>query len=198
MTRMFTITLALLATTLGACSTGAADPVTAPEPMKPAEEVARGAYLVMTSACHDCHTPFRPGPSGPEPDMSRMLSGHPAEMVVPTPPAPVGPWLTAVAATNTAWAGPWGVSFTANLTPDADTGIGTWTRQNFIDTIRNGRHMGAGRPLLPPMPFPMYKHMTDEDLGAIYAYLRTIPALPNRVPPPIPPASAAEARQVAR
>lgn len=154
----------------------------------PVDEVARGAYLVTTSGCHDCHTPLADGPNGPEPDMSRMLSGHPADMPLPPPPAPVGPWLVAVTGTTTAWSGPWGISFTANLTPDDATGTGTWTRQNFIDTIRNGRHLGAGRPLLPPMPFPMYKHMTDADLGAIYAYLRTIPAISNRVPDPVPPA----------
>jgi hypothetical protein len=84
------------------------------------------------------------------------------------------------------------VSFTANLTPDAETGLGRWTVRNFKDTIRTGRHMGRGRPILPPMPIPMYKHMTDEDLEAVFSYLRTIPAIRNHVPEPLPPQAAPE------
>jgi len=151
--------------------------------------VERGKLLVTTSACHDCHTPLKMGPDGPEQDYSRTLSGHPAGLVMPPAPELPGPWLVTVAATNTAWSGPWGVSFTANLTPDNDTGIGTWSKETFIATIRNGKHMGAGRPLLPPMPAAMYAHMSDDDLGAIYAYLRSIPAVSNKVPAPIPPPS---------
>jgi len=152
-------------------------------------KVVRGQYLVQTSGCHDCHTPFKMGPHGPEPDMSRMLSGHPESLVMPPAPAlPPGPWIVSSAATNTAHAGPWGVSFTANLTPDAETGLGQWTLRNFTDTIRSGRHMGRGRPVLPPMPIPVYNHFTDDDLEAIYAYLRTIPPIRNRVPEPLPPA----------
>ncbi len=104
-----------------------------------ADKVARGKYIVSTSACHDCHTPWTMGPNGPAPDMSRALSGHPQEFKVPPPPKPEGPWIAAFAATNTAWAGPWGVSFTANLTPDPETGLGKWTQRNFIETIRTGR-----------------------------------------------------------
>ncbi|HEX6720231.1 MAG TPA: c-type cytochrome [Burkholderiaceae bacterium] len=150
--------------------------------------VARGKYLVDTSGCHDCHTPFKLGPNGPEPDMGRMLSGHPEDLVMPPAPAlPAGPWLITSSATNTAHAGPWGVSFTANLTPDADTGLGQWTLKNFVDTIRTGRHMGRGRPVLPPMPIPVYNNFTDADLAAVYAYLRTVPPIKNRVPEPLPP-----------
>lgn len=152
--------------------------------------VERGKYLVTTSACHDCHTPLKLGPNGPEPDMSRMLSGHPQDLEMPAPPAPVGPWTNAFSATNTAWSGPWGVSFTANLTPDPDTGLGRWTLRNFMDTIRSGRHMGRGREILPPMPIPMYKSFSDDDLTAIFAYLQSIPPVSNRVPEPRPPAAA--------
>lgn len=155
--------------------------------------VARGKYLVATSGCHDCHTPFKPTATGAEPDMTRALSGHPAALVMPPAPQPQGPWLVSVAATNTAWAGPWGVSFTANLTPDKETGLGTWTAQNFIDTLRNGRHMGAGRPILPPMPVSVYGQMSDEDLKAIFAYLQSVPAIQNKVPEPRPPAVATQA-----
>jgi hypothetical protein len=65
------------------------------------------------------------------------------------------------------------------------------TVRTFTDTIRTGRHMGRGRPVLPPMPIRMYKHFTDPDLKAIFAYLQSIPAVKNRVPEPLPPAAAA-------
>jgi mono/diheme cytochrome c family protein len=162
----------------------------------PPDKVARGKYLVTIAGCNDCHTPWKPGAGGPAPDMSRMLSGHPETLAMPpAPQLPPGPWLVTAAGTNTAWAGPWGVSFTANLTPDPETGLGKWTLRNFVDTIRSGRHLGRGRQILPPMPIPMYKHMTDEDLEAIYTYLRTIPAVSNRVPEPLPPASQQAARR---
>lgn len=151
--------------------------------------VARGRYLVFAGACADCHTPWKPGPDGPAPDPSRWLSGHPEGLALPPPPAmSEGPWLVSIAASNTAWSGPWGVSFTANLTPDPDTGLGRWTARNFVDAIRNGRHMGRGRPILPPMPYPMYREMSDDDLEAIFAYLQSIPAIRNQVPEPLPPA----------
>ena len=159
-----------------------------------AEKIARGKYIVTTSGCNDCHTPWVMGPKGPEPDMSRMLSGHPESAVLPPPPAVQGPWVMTASATNTAWAGPWGVSFTANLTPDAETGLGKWTQRNFNETIRTGRHMGRGRPILPPMPILMYKNFTDADMEAIFTYLKSIPAVKNRVPEPLPPAAPVAAK----
>ena len=153
-----------------------------------ADKIARGKYLVTTSGCNDCHTPWKMGERGPEPDMSRMLSGHPETFALPPAPPAQGPWIVAAAATNTAWAGPWGVSFTANLTPDPETGLGKWTQRNFTETIRTGRHMGRGRQILPPMPIPMYKNFTDADLEAIFSFLQSIPAVKNRVPEPLPPA----------
>ena len=118
--------------------------------------------------------------------VSRELSGHPESLKMP--PAPKlgeGPWVWAGAGTNTAYAGPWGVSYTANLTPDRLTGLGIWDEQMFIKTIRTGRHWGVSRPILPPMPWQNYRHMTDEDLGAVYAYLRSIKPIRNQVPEPI-------------
>lgn len=159
--------------------------------LEPAHEakLARGKYMVTIGGCNDCHTPWKMGANGPEMDMTRMLSGHPQELVMPAPPAMSEPWIGAVGATNTAHAGPWGVSFTANLTPDPETGTGNWSEQEFIDTIRSGRHLGRGRQILPPMPWFNYAEATDEDLSAIYAYLRTIPAIKNKVPDPVPPAA---------
>jgi len=157
-----------------------------------AAKVARGKYLVTTGGCNDCHTPWHIGPSGPEPDMSRMLSGHPESLVIEQPAAvPAAPWESIASNTHTAHSGPWGVSFTANLTPDPETGLGKWTLATFTQTIRTGRHLGRGRMILPPMPIPMYRNFNDEDMAAIFAYLQSIPPVKNRVPEPLPPAAAA-------
>jgi len=155
----------------------------------PKGDVERGEYLVSAMACADCHTPWRLGSSGPEPDPELTLSGHPQALVLP--PAPDlggGPWGMAATATHTAWSGPWGVSFTANLTPDEETGIGRWTEQEFLETIRSGRHLGRGREILPPMPWFAFRYLSDQDLRSIFAYLRTLPPIRNRVPQPIAPA----------
>lgn len=153
-----------------------------------ADAVARGAYLVRFGSCNDCHTPFRMGPKGPEPDMSRALSGHPSALGVPAaPPKLADPWVWAGTGTNTAFAGPWGMSFSANLTPDEATGLGNWTEEQFIMALRTGRHEGKGRPILPPMPYPFVGSLNDDDLKAVFAYLRSIPAIPNRVPAPVDP-----------
>jgi hypothetical protein len=86
------------------------------------------------------------------------------------------------------------VSFTANLTPDKETGLGKWTPKNFKDTIRTGRHMGRGREVLPPMPIMVYNNFVDADLEAIFAYLQTIPAVKNKVPEALAPAAAVAAK----
>jgi mono/diheme cytochrome c family protein len=164
----------------------------APAPVSKAE---RGKYIVSTSGCHDCHTPFKPtADGGAEPDFTRALSGHPQDLVMPTAPVPPEPWVMTAAGTNTAWAGPWGVSFTANLTSDPETGIGNWSLRNFKDTIRSGRHFGRGRPILPPMPWAVYRNLTDDDLEAVFAYLQTVPPIRNKVPAPLPPPVAAAAK----
>ncbi|MBK7861048.1 MAG: c-type cytochrome [Archangiaceae bacterium] len=155
------------------------------------KQVKRGEYLVNGIGCGLCHTPKKMGPNGPEYDNSRLLMGQPAEPAVPAPPklAP-SPWMAAVTADMTAWAGPWGVSFSRNLTPDKETGLGEWSEQNFIDTMRTGKRMGKGRALLPPMPWDSFMYLNDDDLKAIFAYLQSIPALKNPVPEPVPPAPA--------
>lgn len=162
-----------------------------------ADDVARGKYLVIVTGCNDCHTPTVPGPGGaPVPDEKRLRSGHPQALEYPqwTPEdlkvrhssALVGPMLTA-------WAGPWGVSFAANITPDKETGIGEWSEGTFIRAMRTGKHQGQrdGRDILPPMPWAEIKAATDDDLKAMWAYLRSIPPVKNGVPFPQPPASVA-------
>lgn len=164
-------------------------------PLPPAKaRIARGEYLVTIAGCNDCHTPWHVGPNGPEPDLSRTLSGHPQDLVITAAPPPGdGPWSWQSVPTNTAFAGPWGVSFTANLTPDEATGTGVWTEDIFIKTLRTGRHWGQSRPILPPMPWFNYGKMSEEDLSAIFAYLRTLPPIHNQVPAPLPPPDAAGA-----
>jgi mono/diheme cytochrome c family protein len=156
--------------------------------------IEHGKMLVIGGACHDCHTPKKLGPKGPEPDMDRMLSGHPENITVTAPykRAPGNAWAYGVSEDLTAWSGPWGVSFPANLTPDTLTGLrsGVWTEALFIKALRTGKHMGTARDILPPMPWNFYGQLSDEDLKAIWAYLGTIPAIKNHVPDPIPPVEA--------
>lgn len=154
--------------------------------MSKADMVKRGDYLVNAMGCTDCHTPHKMGPNGPEPDNSLFLSGHQASEKLPPPPEAKGPWIAFFAAMSTAAAGPWGISYTQNLTPDPETGVaGTYTEEQFVMTIREGKKQGRGRALLPPMPWPVFRNLTDEDLKSIYAYLKTIKPIKNKVPDPV-------------
>jgi mono/diheme cytochrome c family protein len=158
----------------------------------------RGKYLVNAAGCNDCHSPKKYGPQGPEIDTSRLLSGHPEDekILKGFTPAKGSPWIAAANANFTAWSGPWGVSFAANLTPDANTGLrsGVWTEELFIKALRTGKHMGTSRDILPPMPWQDFAQLTDEDLRAIWAYLGAIPPVTNHVPDPIPPPGAPATR----
>lgn len=158
--------------------------------VSPQARIERGKYLVNGIGCNDCHTPLKMGVNGPEPDLSRMLSGHPEQYrITDAAAAPAGQWQHGFvgAATSTAFSGPWGVSFAANLTPDQNTGLGIWTEEMFIKALRTGKHFGVSRPILPPMPWQHYGKLTDDDLKAIWAYLRSLPAISNHVPDPIVP-----------
>lgn len=146
------------------------------------ELIKKGKYIVTTSACHDCHSPKVMTAHGPEPDTSRLLSGHPSDEPLPelgtTPPgwALFSPGLTVSR-------GPWGITFAANLTPD-DTGIGNWTFDQFRRAIREGKYKGleGSRELMPPMPWQMYRNFTDEDLRAVFVYLKSLKPVNNLVP----------------
>jgi mono/diheme cytochrome c family protein len=187
---------AALVTLVAGCQQRAAEQ--AEETAQPAttetsvDPVERGKYLVTVVGCNDCHTPLKMGATGPEPDMSRMLSGHPSDLVLPPPPKlPAdSPWGFVGTHTLTAFAGPWGISYAINLTPDENTGIGIWTEDMFVKAMKTGKHMGQSRTIMPPMPWPWYSKMTDEDLKAIYAYLRTVPPIVNQVPDYAPPPEA--------
>lgn len=167
-----------------------ADPAAAGSPSGAAsgDAAARGKYLATIMGCGDCHTPLKMTPQGPAPDETMLFAGHPATLAMPPAPAlPAGsPWLWIGAGTNTAFSGPWGISYSPNITPDEVTGIGAWTEEIFVNTMRTGKHWGQSRPILPPMPWPGYSQMTDEDLRAVYAYLRTLPPISNQAPASIP------------
>jgi mono/diheme cytochrome c family protein len=186
---------AVLIVTAGCQSPPAQEPPASGAPAQPAHAPAeRGKYLVTLAGCHDCHSPKVFESGAPEPDPKRLLSGHPANEKLPEVPwSAISPERWGAIANNhfTAWAGPWGVSFTANLTPDTATGLGSWTEEMFIKALRTGKHQGEGRPILPPMPWPMISQMSDEDLKAVFAYLRTLPSITNAVPEPLPPPEAA-------
>jgi hypothetical protein len=179
--------IVLVTLTAAACSNAAGK--------SPADRVSRGEYLVRIMDCNGCHTPLKMGANGPEPDMSRALSGHPEQMgALPSTPLPA-PWMWAGAPTNTAFSGPWGVSYAANITPDQNTGLGIWTEEMFLKAIRTGKHMGVSREILPPMPWPAFRNATDEDLKSIYAFLRTVTPILNHVPDvQYPPQTTAEGK----
>lgn len=151
--------------------------------------IKRGEYLVTVIGCNDCHSPKRMGNRGPEIIPELMLSGYPGDRPVQK---------AHMAALNEGWGllnsdftsfvGPWGQSFAGNLTPD-QTGIGNWTEDQFKKALTKGKFKGleGGRMLLPPMPWQNWANLKDEDVSAIYAYLKSIPAVRNVVPPPIPP-----------
>ncbi|RYY53128.1 MAG: c-type cytochrome [Chitinophagaceae bacterium] len=179
---------------------------------EPAKEVAaapvsqdslirRGDYLVSTMGCDDCHTPKKMGAAGPEPDMAARFSGHQAGSQLPPRKAGAGldGWVL-FNMSQTATVGPWGVSYSANITSDS-TGIGSWTEQQFSNALRKGFWKGleGTRGLMPPMPWPNYAKLTDDDVKAMYTYLKSTKPVKNVVPaweppagPPPPPPAAAQ------
>ena len=133
-----------------------------------AAQIKRGEYLVEIMGCHDCHTPAKMGPNGPEQDRSRALSGHPEELVMPPAPAlPPGPWVASIAATFTAFASPGGTVFTRNLTPDKETGLGDWTVEEFIATMKTGRARGKGQELLRAEHLPVAEVSAEALAGTV-------------------------------
>jgi mono/diheme cytochrome c family protein len=156
---------------------------------KPEDVIKHGEYLVTIMGCNDCHSPKQMGAQGPEVISELMLSGYPADRPVVKFTDPMlkegfgmfYPDLTAAA-------GPWGVSFAANITPD-ETGIGNWSEEQFKKALTEGKYKGLeeGRMLLPPMPWFNYKSMADTDVNAIYTYLMSINPVSNVVPSPVSP-----------
>ena len=159
-----------------------------------AEMIALGDYIVSTGGCDDCHTPKIFTENGPEFDMTRRFAGFPEGESLPALDPKVvsqGNWV-ATEKHTAAWVGTWGISYASNLTPDYGTGIGALSEEMFIKTLREGKYMGVGRPLLPPMPWQVIGKKTDKDLKAIYAYLQSVKPIVNRVPQPTTPDKLAE------
>ena len=128
-------------------------------PPNHADKVAYGRYLVTVSNCEECHTPMVKG----ELVRDKLYAG------------------------GRLFAMPAGTVYSANITPDADTGLGTWTEEYFIHKFRSYRPYAEGES--PPvgkesftlMPWLAFSQMSDEDLSAIYAYLRTVKPVSNAV-----------------
>jgi len=145
------------------------------QPAERARQIDRGRYLVSITACHDRHSPKVDAQMTPDP--TRLLSGRPATTMPPLQ----GPQEIRVSLDLTAWSGPWGNSYAANLTSDKETGLGArYTEASFIKTIRTGKKP-EGESLAPPMPWTVYRNMTDQDLRAIFAYLTTLKPINNAV-----------------
>jgi hypothetical protein len=159
--------------------------------METQDPISRGKYLTTIGGCNDCHTPKIMTPRGPVFDSTKTLSGHPANSALP--PIVKSDWIQ-MAPDLTAFAGPWGISYTANLTSDSATGIGAWPEESFTKAIRTGKHLGnpGGRDILPPMPWPEILKMTDDDLKAVFAYLQSLPPVSNKVPEPVAPPDVAK------
>ena len=129
---------------------------------------------------------------GPVDDSTLLLSGHPEQLPAPDVDRKQMESKGLVVTSDfTAWIGPWGITYSANLTPD-ETGIGNWKEEQFLYAIKNSVSKGiaGSRPLMPPMSMMPVKHMTDEELKAIFAYLKTIKPIRNKSVQPTSPAIA--------
>lgn len=185
--KFLTISLAILATTaiMVACTESAASK-TENKPLTQAELVKRGEYLVNAVGCDDCHSPKAMGPNGPEIIGDLRFSGYPSERTilrVDTNTIKTGWMMLGSDLTNAV--GPWGMSFAANISSDA-SGIGNWKEEQFFKALREGKYKGMdnSRPLLPPMPWFVYKNFSDDDIRSIFAYLKSTKPVQNVVPAP--------------
>lgn len=152
-------------------------------------QVKWGEHLVTIGGCNDCHTPKKMTPTGPADDSSLLLSGHPEKMPAPdVDRKQMESKGLVVTSTFTSWVGPWGITYSANLTPD-DTGLGNWTEDQFLYALKNSisKGLSGGRHLLPPMSMMPVKHMTDDEMKAIFAYLKTLKPIKNNSVQPTPP-----------
>ncbi len=151
--------------------------------------IKNGKHLVEIMGCNDCHSPKKVGPKGPEIIEELLLSGYPSDRPVVTFDSKlIKEGFAMFYPDLTAAAGPWGISFAANLTPD-ETGIGNWSEEQFKKALTEGKLKGldGSRTLLPPMPSVNYISLTDEEIHAVFTYLKSIKPVKNIVPNPISP-----------
>jgi cytochrome c553 len=151
--------------------------------------INRGSYLVAVAGCNDCHSTKKMTPAGPVPDTSKLLAGYVQSETLPAINSALSKNWILFNMNATAFVGPWGISFAANLTPH-ETGIGNWSFGQFEMAMRKGKYKGLenSRGLLPPMPWMNYKDLEDQDMRAMFAYLKSLPPVNNVVPPPVGPA----------
>jgi mono/diheme cytochrome c family protein len=153
------------------------------------DTIKQGERLVTIMGCNDCHSPKKMGPQGPEIIADLMLSGYPSDRpIVKFDSKLIKEGFGMFYPDLTAAAGPWGVSFAGNLTPD-ETGIGNWTEEQFKRALTQGKLKGLenGRNLLPPMPWFNYTTLTDHEVHSIFSYLKSLKPVKNIVPSPITP-----------
>lgn len=188
--KKYFLVISILALILLGCNSPKQKEVAKVESKPVMDKVKRGEQLVASVGCNDCHSPKIMTEKGPEVDPERRLSGHPNQETLAPYDKETAKAYILFNMGLTAAIGPWGTSFAANLTPD-DTGIGQWTEAQFIKSIKEGKFKGMDgtRPLLPPMPWTEYRNFPEEDLAAIFAYLKTIKPVQNAVPAAIPPAT---------
>jgi hypothetical protein len=178
-----TITITIF---LAACSGGVQ--TSSSEPISHDSLIRRGDYLVTTMGCDDCHTSKKVGPTGVELDLEHRLGGHlSANPLGKADPGVMKNGWVLFSMSQTALMGPWGISYSANISSDA-TGIGNWTEEQFTTALRKGKSKGLaeGRDLLPPMPWQGYAKLSDADIKAIFAYLKSTKPVNNLVPAPMP------------
>lgn len=182
-----TMITAIIAIAVAACQNSSAKEFKPAVILSNAEMVKRGSYLVNAMGCDDCHSPKRMGAKGPEIIPELRFSGYPANRPIQKADDKVVKqgWIL-FAPDLTSAVGPWGVSFAANISSDG-TGIGNWKEEQFIKAIREGKYKGLDetRALLPPMPWFMYRNLSDDDLKSIFAYLKTTNPVKNVVPAPV-------------
>ncbi|HEX2630923.1 MAG TPA: c-type cytochrome [Chitinophagaceae bacterium] len=146
--------------------------------------IKRGDYLVSTMGCDDCHSPKAFGPDGVHIIPEQRLSGHQANVQLgPIDTSVMSKGWVMMSMIGNAAVGPWGISYAANITSDS-TGIGMWSEEQFFRAMRKGLYKGieGNRPLMPPMPWEVYGKMTDDDLRAVFAYLKSTKPVKNPVP----------------
>ena len=132
-------------------------------------QVKRGEYLVELLGCGSCHTD---GALEGVPDFDRALAGSGIGIAFSNPMGNDRP----------------GIVFPPNLTPDEETGLGSWSDQQIADALRMGAGRHTGRRIVI-MPWQGYRKMTDEDVAAIVAYLRSIKPVRHKVPDEVLPGS---------
>jgi len=191
--RIFCLSL-VTAASLASCSNGSNDPVASKE-MTETELISHGEYLVTIMDCNICHSPkVLNAEMQPMLAPGRELSGHPGDQPLDLSgfdmtKTPIGPWIFAHG-NFTAYAGPWGISYAANITPDP-SGIGNMSFEDFKRSFQQGKYKGGpdGRPLMPPMPWESFAHLPEQDVLAIYTYLtKKVQPVSNIPPAYTPPA----------